>query len=327
MNKAGLFTVPVYMSCDDNYAKHLCVVIASIVENTTSKVHFIILSAGLTQSNKDKIVKSAKGHCVDFPVLDEWIEYFSNLQMKQTHISIAACYRYLIPLLNYPYEKGIYLDCDVVVMGDIAKLYDFPIGDNYIAGASDAIRESYFSKWGLDRYFNSGVLLLNIKLLRQDNLSIELFKKTLELQNEIKYLDQDILNIVLRQKMLLLPVKWGVVAPFFRKNVSVRFVSDSEKHEAVYAPEIIHFTGPDKPWIIPYGVLAHPYTPAYFYYLSLTPFANEEGEIKSKYKPISRLFWYLKRHTFFFLRPMFFRMRKLYCQNLRKYNLLRETKK
>lgn len=307
--------VPVYMSCDDNYAIHLCVVAASIVANTSSRVHFIVLYSKLSDSNKSRIAETCAGHKVDFVCVDAIAADLDGISFKCAHISIAACYRYFIPRLPFDYDKGVYLDCDVIVRGDIRGLFDFDLGDAYIAGAEDFIKPSYLNRIGLRRYFNSGVLLLNIERMRRENIAPRLLAATVANRDKFRYLDQDVLNTLLGAESKFLPVKWGAVSSIFRKREVSEFVAPAEIAEAVRDPQILHFTGPDKPWIIPRGILAHPWTPAYFYYLRRTPFAGEEARICGRFNPMRRFFWYLSRHPLFFMRPQFFKMRLLYAKN------------
>lgn len=312
--------IPVYMSCDDNYAIHLCVVIASIIANTKSKVHFVIFVSKLSAQNKARITKVCSGHLVDFVESDGMLAELSGVSSGHSHISMSTCSRYFIPKLDLPYEKGIYLDCDVIVLGDIKELYDIDIGDSYLAGADDFSRDANAKRFNLDRYFNAGVLLLNIKKMRDENLSAVFVKTSIENNGKFKYVDQDVLNKICGHKSKILPLKWGMVAPLFRKRKKSKFFSREEIDSAVFNPAIVHFTGPDKPWKIPYGFLAHPWTPAYFYYANLAGFGEQAQLFKKNYKQFSSLLNYFKRHLFFFVHLYYFRMRKLYSVNKRKYN-------
>ncbi len=312
--------VPVYFSCDENYVPQLCVAIASIVYNTSANLHFIVLAESLSDAAKANILKVCAGHKLSIETISKYGKYFENVGVKQQHISIATCYRFFIPLLDFDYEKGIYLDCDVVVLGDVAELLDFDLGDNYLAGTNDFISEKYIKSLTLDKYFNAGVLLLNLKKFRQDNVFEKLISELCDTSKHFKYLDQDILNIVLGEKSKLLPTKWGAVAPLFRKNLTSKYESASEIKEAIYSPKIVHFTGPDKPWSIPRGITAHPWTPAYFYYMRKTPFASNVEKINASFNVIGKFINYWSRHLLFFVRPMFFKMRLLYLRNKRNYS-------
>lgn len=312
-------TIPIYMCCDDNYAAQLSVVMASICCNTKANLHFIILSAALSDSSKKNIADSAKTANVDFVSIKPYADAVKDVSVKSKHISIATCYRYFIPQLDYDYEKGIYLDCDIVVLGDIEELFDIDLKDAPLAAVEDTISERYYKKWGLKNYFNAGVLLLNIKKLREETSALKLVQKTLELSGSIKYLDQDVLNILYANTALFLPPKFGAISPLFRKKVLLKSASSKDINEAVYNPVVVHFTGPDKPWKILYGLTAHPWACTYFYYLGKTNYADKKEQILRNFNGIKNFVWYFKRHIFFFVRPYYLKMRRLYAQNKRKF--------
>ena len=311
--------LPVYMSCDDNYVVHLCVVIASILNNTESKIHFIVLAPNLSEENKQKIATVCGDNELNIVNTSVKLDNFSNVEIKCGHISLSTCSRFFIPQLDFPYEKGVYLDCDVVVNGDIKELFDIDLGENYTAAVDDFISKDYSAKLGIGRYFNAGVLLLNIAKMRSEN-AVEKILAALETHgNTIKYADQDILNLVFGQKVLFLPPRFGVVSPYFRGR-KTKYFSKEEISAAIYNPLVIHFTGPDKPWVIPCGLTAHPWTPLYFHYLRQTPFAHKATEYFRKFNALGKFFWYWKRHITFFLRPQFYSMRLLYLKNKRRFN-------
>lgn len=312
--------IPVYVSSDDNYVVHLCTLIDSIVENTRARLHFIILVDSLSDENKSIIIKACGDHQVSFVNVEGHIKDAAALPATCEHISIATCYRYFIPELPFKYKKGIYLDCDVIVRGNLLNLFEFPLGDNYIAAVEDTLRIKRIGGEPLSRYFNSGVMLMNIEKMRTDGISAKLYDTTIRLADKLKYFDQDALNIVLSARAARLPPKWNAISPIFRKALSWSVYTREEVSQAIYDPQIIHFTGPDKPWKIPYGPTAHPWTPAYFYYLSHTPLAFEREQIIKKFDPAKCFFGYWKRHINFFARIQYFKMRRLYSKNLKIYS-------
>lgn len=62
---------------------------------------------------------------------------FEKAQICNTHLSKAAYFRLLIPELIREYDKCIYLDCDIIVHGDLKELYEIELGNNYLAGVKD----------------------------------------------------------------------------------------------------------------------------------------------------------------------------------------------
>lgn len=310
--------IPIFFSTNDNYAKHVCVAIASILDNSKSSFHFCILTSGLCEESKNAIVQTAAGNTVEFISIDR--RDFETFNVMLEHLSIEACYRYLIADLKPEFDKAIYLDCDLIVLDDIKKLFDTDLGGFYAACGDEILKTSYYKKLGLSRYFNSGVLLLNCALMRRENVTRLLFEKTAELSGKSKYLDQDALNIVFSEKLKFFHMRWNATNPIFRKSANVVFLRKIAK-EARDNPAIVHFSGPDKPWKIPYGMLAHPYAAAYFYYLSKTPYSSWSKEVFENFKPLKTALWYWRRHLLFFLRPTFWRMQILRARVSKKFGV------
>ena len=121
----------------------------------------------------------------------------------------------------------------------------------------------------LDHYFNSGVLLINLKKWREENIQEKLVYKAKQINSKI-YPDQDPLNAVFRDKWLELPPYWN------RFNVvmyeDVFFKNKADELEYIYHPRIIHYASSNaRPWMdmrfVPWGKL-------YEHYLALTPWSN-----------------------------------------------------
>lgn len=303
--------IPIFLCCDDKYAIHASATISSVVFNTSSPIHFYILCEKLSQRHKENITSSAKNHTVSFVEVDG--KAFEKFDVKLEHLSIAACYRYMIPSIAKNLSKVIYLDCDVIVREDIKNYFNHDISEYYAGVVQDVIKKKYLKKLCLEKYFNSGVMLMNISKMNDSSITEELFSKTFQLSGKVKFLDQDVLNIVLRDKCLFLDLPWSVPSPVFRKSIKQKNIN-----EAIYSPKILHFTGPDKPWKIPFGITAHPYTPEYFFYLNKTPYSYKEKSIKENFKPFKNLINYSIRHFGFFLRPHFWKMRMLYLKIVHK---------
>ncbi len=308
--------IPVFFSTDSNYVPHLCATIASVARNCSHALDFKILSDTLPQVAKQNIVKSAQPHTVEFFEINP--SDFATFDVKLEHLSLAACYRYIIPKLCPDIDKAIYLDCDLIVLADLAELFNQNIDSLYAAVADDYVRKEHIASLGLGRYFNSGVLLLNLAKIRQDNLMEKFFRYSEELSGKSKYLDQDVLNLAFAEKVLWLHPKWNASAPIFRK-IPKSAPSEELVLEACQDPAIVHFTGPDKPWKIPRSVVAHPFSLAYFYYLKQTPYADLVKVFNKEFRPTKTLINYFKRHLFFFTRAHFQSMRKLYRKNLERF--------
>ncbi|MDR0795862.1 MAG: glycosyltransferase family 8 protein [Tannerella sp.] len=184
---------------------------------------------------------------------------FVNLQGKLSDIyvdakyTIAASYRLLLPDLLPEYDKIMYIDCDVVVRNDLAKLFrSVELGDHYLAAVFEAtldFQEKHLKKIGCDpsAYINSGFLIMNLALLRQDNM-VEQFIEA----SKAEYLvfpDQDVLNCVCKNRILGLPPYNNCIRTFYLPQYKHFFLRRYTEHdwEAIARHGTIHYTGA-KPW-------------------------------------------------------------------------------
>ena len=222
-------TIPIFISSNDNYAMHLCVAIASVVANTNSDLSFYILYNDLSEASKEAITTTAGTSSVEFVRIDKTL--FEKFDTKLKHISIETCFRYMIPEIVPDIKKAIYLDCDVIVLGDIGEYYASNISGLYAGVSEDFAKSSYIHTLGLERYFNSGVMLLNLELMREDAICEKLLKKSLDLNKSLKFLDQDVFNLLFKNRVKYLPLKWNATAPLFRKKHKVDQQQDIKAEE------------------------------------------------------------------------------------------------
>lgn len=238
--------IPIFLSADNNYAMYLCVVIKSICEHTDSSLHFCILDGGINDEYKN-MVKEVCSSCknVTFEFINpDSINVFSNCRVDTftTYISKAAFYRLLLPDLKPDIDKAIYLDVDLVVNLDIKELFNQDMGDYIIGAIYEECNEKYHSistKKNLEinikhKYFNSGVLLIDCKKWRENNITQKL-KDTYDRNEEkIMFHDQDILNLFFSvNNYCLLDKKFNY------------FIQEKKTDELL---KIIHYFGPLKPW-------------------------------------------------------------------------------
>ena len=165
----------------------------------------------------------------------------------------AASLRLLLPELLPELDRILYLDCDIVVRQDIAKLWnETQLGDNYLAAVYEAAIEGQaerFRALGCDpaRYFNSGFLLMNLAQMREEKVSERLLEAC-----RVPYLefpDQDALNQVCQGRVLPLSPLYNSIRTFFIPKYKPDFVRQYGEGlwEQVQTDATIHYTG-GKPW-------------------------------------------------------------------------------
>lgn len=289
--------IPVFYAADNNYALPLSVSIISVLENTTSDIHFYILENKIAEENK-KAINNLKEKYSNFEIswLSVDIKKFKNFPNLQWY-SLNMYSRFLIPEICPQLDKVIYLDVDIIFRSDIKKLYEHNLADyclGAVRGEAEIIAENRFQKHLQDlklpsghRYFGSGVLLINSKKWRADKIQEKLFQTIEEFKSVLKYPDQDVLNIVFNQAYSTLDNGYNRDLRCLKGDIDKNIAAISD----VY---LIHYDGKDKPWNIQNMAFAE----LFWKYAELSPFYKG---LQKNCKAESTL---LKAYLFFFI-PLF----------------------
>ncbi len=297
--------ISVFLATDDNYAKFAATVFRSIRANTKRELLFFVLTKGLTADNRRKIAESAGGVEVRFLGIDaKQFESF-KVDVHLGYITMETCFRYLIPELCPEIDKAVYIDCDTVCLDDIGKFYDIDISGLYAAVVRERRNRDYF---------NAGVMLLNCAKLRADNMSEKFMQKTRELNGVSQYLDQDVLNILLKGKVKFASPRWNMTPFIFSKRGGLH---SGELAEILDNPGIVHMCGSDKPWTNPRGLNASPFAPLFFAYLKDTPFGGCADALENVPVFANGVKMAL-RNPLFFLKRQFYLRLKYYRKNRAK---------
>lgn len=172
-------------------------------------------------------------------------------------MSLACYYRlFCAELLPKTIDRLLYLDCDIIVNHNVEDLWNYQL-DNYAIGA--IVDENYFDKSSYDRlglcpqknkYFNSGVLLINLRYWREHNVTARCIECVRRMPEKLLFHDQDTLNVVLKDEITYLPIKWNFQTAFLHCINQNKYCDIIRKEiaDAVHNPYIIHYTGKSKPW-------------------------------------------------------------------------------
>lgn len=285
----GTSTFHIVLNMDDGYIVHAVTMLTSVfVNNPDEDITVHILSSGLSEKVKHTIRQCIEGrygqtvqfYDVDTADTDIFPEYVNS------HINKSANYRlFVADILPTDIHKVLYLDCDLIVESPLKELFDADISNSAVAAVEDmwSGKDDNYERLGYDRtyaYFNSGVLLINIDWWRNHSLS-KSFIDYLNNHENLKFVDQDILNGVLHDQWLSLPLRWNVQDGFLRSKLKIRKERRKELLRECRHPAIIHFTGSRKPWN--YDCL-NPYRDRYFHYLDMTPWMGERPVMPSRFK-------------------------------------------
>ena len=220
--------IHIAFNIDDSYKKQCETVIRSILANTKEKVTFHII--GVKTFN----IEGVRAFCYEKPDIS-MLKY----TVQVAHISMTSTFRLFIPFILNDLDKVIYLDSDLIVLDDIKKLWERKV--KYIGGVRDGLYKTQARKNNLNHtYINSGVMVLNLKNLRQLNY-LERIEQTQDGKHNLSLLDQDIINIAFEKEIELIPEVWNVPAKIYSE-------ATEEMIQARNNPSIIHWCGWAKPW-------------------------------------------------------------------------------
>ncbi len=253
--------IPVVWGIDRKYILQVFVVMHSILIHSKERYHFLILTADSIENDVKAYMDILKEKHHNFKVTIRMVNRtsFADAQIYNEHLSIAAYFRLLIPELVLEYDKCIYLDCDILVHGDLKELYTMEVGDDYLAGVKDCHiladnpyqieHENILGLPSRDRYVNSGVLVMNLKKMREDNL-IEKFR--IQSIKENWYEDQDVLNVCCYPYIKILPLQYNLFHFYLGNDIEILYDFPYEKEEFEFnhnVPYILHMGGRYKPWL------------------------------------------------------------------------------
>ena len=251
----------------DEYAPFASVVVASIIANANEDHNYdiVVLTNDMLQRNRWRIERQAEGYKnISVRVLDisKMIENFSFYTWA--HFTSNTYYRLLTPDVFSSYEKVVYLDSDIVVNQNIFEIFKIDLDGYYLAAAFDTHVVAYctqkppleqrsynIKQLGMknpELYFQAGVSLFNIRALRQDFEEGYLIKQGVS--HKLRWLDQDLLNMLFYGKILRLPNRWNVMVSNQPENLD-EFHLPSELRQEYYDarlnPYIIHYVGRSMP--------------------------------------------------------------------------------
>jgi lipopolysaccharide biosynthesis glycosyltransferase len=247
--------IPVFLASDNNYAPYVATTIASVCYNTESFINFYVLDGGISDFDK-KLIESLKDKFKNFSI--EFInvnmdEFFSKNYTKR-HLTKTAFARLLIPDLKLNIDKCIYLDVDIIALGDIKELYEQKLCDEndrnikYVIGAVYESINDIKKDWGskeeqvlksYNKYFNSGVLLINCNKWREYNILSKILEINDKYYKTLIFEDQELLNLYFKNDYKALDSRFN-----YFYNTSFESGNSTKKLNTV----IRHLTDDSKPW-------------------------------------------------------------------------------
>lgn len=229
--------VSIVTICNNHYAVHLATMLLSLFENKSPETHYqiYIIDGDLSSENKSKFFRLLQNFNTVPVFLHVDQRLFKNCK-GWGHVSREAFYRISIPdLLDRKIKKAVYLDSDLIIKDDLLELWNNKNLERYFLGAvEDPVDISGIRLPKKYKYFNSGVMLMNLDKWRKNNISKRIFQFINRHSAKIMWWDQDALNAILYKRWFELGYTWNYQV-YRMGHIMVQ-------------PKIIHFNTEVKPW-------------------------------------------------------------------------------
>jgi lipopolysaccharide biosynthesis glycosyltransferase len=296
-------------AADENYTGPLAVGLNSLLRHTEGTFRIYIIDGGITEQSWNglsEIVSGPGRTLVRLTVPKERIQGAK----ASGWVTETAFFRIVLPELVSDQNRILYLDCDLLIRNDLRRLYDSDLG-SHIVGAVEDSEFQEFHRLGIqkeDRYFNSGVMLINVSAWNRIDMTNKVLRHILEHPESATYWDQCHLNACLTGRWRMLHPRWNVQWAMLKGAAMRKRQNSPEIVEARRHPGIVHFNSEQKPWL---SGTVQPYKRGFKQELAMTPFrgwkpSNVTREGRSPFTP--KAFVRRGQFLFTFLHDRFFRV-------------------
>jgi len=279
--------IPIFYTINNEYVKFLAPSLISLMKNANPafQYHIHIIHEELAPENINYL--NSLSHDNDnFRIfldpmqksLDMITDRIGNYLRASTY-TLTIFFRLFIPEMFPQYDRGIYLDADTIVPGDISRLWQEDLGDNYLGCIIDSsiadneiLAEYTKTAVGVPvtEYINSGVLLMNTKKLRELNFG----EKFLELYNKYQFdvvaPDQDYLNAMCYGHIQHLPEIYDAMP--------------SPARPLIENPVIVHYNLFFKPW----NYAGVQYEEYFWQFARETPFYDQLKSLRDHFSEVEK---------------------------------------
>lgn len=298
-------TLVVVAAADHSFAMPLAAMVKSVLSNLSPDRLMVlyVIDGGLGEELRSRLLESwGSARLIVY-----WLQpEFSALQrMKVTgHVNVLTYSRLLIPdLLPTRHQKAIYLDCDIIVLGNLGEIWDRDPGAHHLLAVQDMTAPWMCSETALanfeacrpylsaaqaltnfrelnippnTKYFNAGLLLLNLKKWRATDAARRIIEYLRDHPEHVRWWDQDGLNAILHRDWDKLDLAWNQIPHIFRYPSWRESPFGEADYQAITEhPKAIHYSARSKPW---HGDNTHPARDLFFHYLDQTPWAGWRPE-------------------------------------------------
>jgi len=294
---------------DNNYFRAMGATITSIIANNPAQ-HFTfhVLAFEVSEDHQRRLRQleqmyrvKTELHLLDLSSFTQFSHFIGH-----SHYSLSIFTRLVIPtVLQGVTDRVLYLDADILCFNRIDEMVDMDISDQIAVVVPDApvTLQRRVAALGLahNEYFNGGVLFINIGKWLAEDITAKTLDALLNSKTDMRFNDQDALNIVLNGRARYLSPKWNYLYDLIH-DLNVNKFALKPVGRAIF----VHFAGAVKPWA---AWSRHEVTTLLRGYLDLSPWADmaldeaprntKEMRMHSRFmyrqgRPLESLKWYIR---------------------------------
>lgn len=269
--------IDIACASDDKYLPHCAVMLQSLRDkNPTTKftLHFMH-GSGLQSRGKRKLAR----HLRRLKIEVRWV-VIEDKQVNQLptlgYLSQVVWYRILMPELLPSLNKVLFLDCDLIINDDISALWNTSLETQFFAAVTNIGEEKFAHRpqqlglAGPQEYFNAGVGLWNLKIMREEGFTEAIINYARANASQLLWLEQDAMNALFSSRRIPLHPRWNVQNGMIYNAWGCKLLDSDELSSALEKPGIFHFEGGEagKPW---HFLCTHPHKHLYYKYRRQTP--------------------------------------------------------
>lgn len=263
-------SIPIFFTFNNNYVVPAAVAFYSFLNKSQKSIFYemFILHSDITPQNQallQAVIKRFQNASLSFIdtkgfLTKEWERGNFDGHQKKDQFCTETIVKCFGSKFFPQYDKIIYSDVDVVFMDDISELYSIELTNKYIAAVKDPFLKysskelSHMKKEHYemlkDSYFAGGIWVLNLKLMRKNNLEQKMMKIIDDEKIVKRWPDQDVINIACNNQVSFLPLNYISYPYMLDLLKNPTFTSDysrEELYDSIIHPKIIHYAA-EKPW-------------------------------------------------------------------------------
>ncbi len=238
----------ILLAANNNYLKYVENLIFSVKTNMRKndlKIYFINQNTSQKKINELK-KRVERKYKIEFEIINISKDIFYNLPIL-AHFSVEMYFRLIAQyILPKELDRILWLDVDIVCLKNIEEFYCQSFDNRSMIVCADSLCEEMALKehknnLGMkyeSKYFNSGVLLLNLKKMRRKYKMDDIINMSVQYKDKLKFPDQDILNVLYEGDVKYVN-KYYNYQLIYKNNIS---------QEDIDRIVLLHYTGPEKPW-------------------------------------------------------------------------------